>query len=437
MQIRSTLRRDVGGAGTGASPDLPAPSTATDPVPVEAGVEAGRFTTPNPLFEGCPSLFLQTACGSGKLGPAATLAVVEGTGLLLTLNSRATKLPKALRAAVGECRSIVAATLNTSDDANLDGVVEIGGVGGNSTVPAILADANRYSGKNRSVATGTGPNLDPAWIAVQRELGLPVALTDSPYVRGGDNAGLVAVLEETRAFGPGVVAVLALHIDWFKKDATRLAASINNVGVPVAIALEHADDPLGVHDAVAGLVHLLTHAQVNVALLRSDVSVIGAIAFGASFGAIGTTTGLRHVYPVKEKSSGFNNGSRIGTFVPRGMVYRALDTLNTAIGADEEHPERWICNCRHCYNRPLSSIHDEVGAYEHALSSIADLCGFVLNAPTALHRQHAWVGRCLHAQTTNFEIASETGLNWDPPKFQAAWHKLAPTLAPLPPLPQT
>lgn len=29
------------------------------------------------------------------------------------------------------------------------------------------------------------------------------------------------------------------------------------------------------------------------------------------------------------------------------------------------------------------------------------------------------------------EIAAETGLNWDPPKFQGAWHKLAPSLPPL------
>lgn len=432
MQVRSAMRHDVRGqdkrvaASVEVAVDSTPPSSRPDSVgraatarPTAGAVvetaQRVRFPSSNPLFAGCPALFLQTACGPSTLGAAASLVAAEETGILLTLDSRTTALAKALRKAVGECRAIVAAAAQDPRAGH-----------------AILVDANRYSGKNRAVATAAGSNLDPAWIEVQRELGLPVALTDSPYIESADHAALGSLLAEARALGQDVVAVLPLHLDWLKKDASSLVSAVNRAGAPVALVLEHADDPLGVQDAVAGLVHLLKHAEVAVALLRCDISVIGAIAFGASLGAVGTTTGLRHLYPAKEHSSGFNGGARIGTYVPRGMVYRALETLNTAISLDQEHQERWICGCGRCYNRPLSHITDEVAAYEHALTAIADLGESILNAPSALHRQHAWVGECNHAQITNLEIADDTGLRWEPPKFQAAWHKLSASLPPLP-----
>lgn len=425
MQVRSSLRHDVGGKGGRASTDADAgPDTASQNQDtaldqtvdqVSDRTATGRFPSPNPLFVGCPSLFLQTASGPAKLGPAAALVTAEETGILLTLDTRTSDLPKALRSAVGECRAIIAGTIPDRSRGH-----------------AVLADANRYSGTNRTIATASGSNLDPAWITVQRELGLPAVLTDSPYVPAGDRAALAAVLGEARPLGDDVVAVLPLHLDWLKRDATSLTTAINKAGVPVALVLEHTDDPLGVQDAVAGLVRLLTNAEVKVALLRSDISVIGAVAFGASFGAVGTTTGLRHLYPTKERTGGFNGGARIGTYVPRSMAYRALDTLNTAIALDQEHPERWTCGCHQCYNRPLDHIRDEVAAYKHSLTAIAALGERILGAQSALHRQHAWVGECNHAQITNMEISSETGLKWEPPKFQGAWHKLRATLPPLP-----
>ncbi|MGK2881960.1 MAG: hypothetical protein ACSLE6_14575 [Mycobacterium sp.] len=429
MQIRSSLDRDARGRIERASITDTTPETADEATALARPVGSiakvtidrtqprlapARFPSPAPLFAGCPSLFLQTSCGS-KLAPAAALVAVEETGLLLTLGSGAKDRARVLRQGVSQCRTVMA---NTVPD--------------RAVALPMLADANRYSGKNRAIATASGPNLDPAWISVQRGLGLPVALTDSPYVPAGEHVSLATLLSEAHGLGAGVVAVLPLHLDWLKKDVTSLTTAINEAGVPVALVLEHSDDPLGVQDAVAGLVHLLQSAQVKVALLRCDISVIGAVAFGATFGAIGTTTGLRHLYPTKEKSSGFNRGARIGAYMPRGIVYRALDTLNTAIALDPDNQERWNCACERCYGRPLSRIHDEIAAYEHSLAAIAALAEEVLVAPSALHRQHAWIGRCSLAQVTNLEIAAETGLNWATPKFQGAWRKLGASLPPLP-----
>lgn len=375
-----------------------------------------RFPSPDPLFAGCPSLFLQTACSESKLGPAAALVAQEETGIILTISTQVTDRIKGLRRAVKDCRATM--TASAPDRA---------------MSRAVLADANRYSGSNRASATVDGPNLDPGWVDAQRELGLPVALTDSPYVPTGERAALSSVLDEAQGLGDGVVAVLPLHLDWLKNDVAALIDAVNSAGVPVALVLEHSDDPLGVKSAVAGLVTFLQHTEVKTALLRSDISAIGAAAFGAAFGAIGTTTGLRHLYPIKESDGGFYGGARVGAYVPSSMAYRALETLNTAIALDPDHQDRWVCNCDHCYDRPLSRIYDEVAAYQHSLAAIAKLGEYVLSGKTPLHRQHAWLGRCNQAQVTNLEIADDTGLtNWGPPKFQDAWHKLKPSLPTLP-----
>lgn len=150
MQVRSAMRHDVRGhERVAASVDLavgriPPGSTADSAgratmarPTVGAVVETAqrvRFPSSNPLFVGCPSLFLQTACGPSTLGPAASLVAAEETGILLTLSSRTTALAKALRKAVGECRAIVAAAAQDP-----------------SAGHAILVDANRIRQARRRV----------------------------------------------------------------------------------------------------------------------------------------------------------------------------------------------------------------------------------------------------------------------------------------------
>ena len=371
----------------------------------------GRFPSPHPLFPGCPGLFIQTGSSQQELQAAASLVREERMGILLTMNSRAGNYATTLRSVAEAYKASV------------------------GRPEYMLADANRYSGKNRNVGTGTGTNLDPSWIKTQRDLGLPMVLTDSPYLQAGDHTARVAVLTEASSFGNGVVAVLPLHLDWLKQDVEFLIGAVNNACLPVALVLEHTGDPLGVQTAVAGLVRLLEAAEVKVALLRSDLSVLGAVSFGATFGAVGATTGMRHLYPTKpEQRSGFNPGASIAAFVPRSMAYRSLQKINTAIALDLENENRWRCSCRFCYGRMLSYVVDQTQAYQHSLAAIALMGEDVLGGATAQIRKNSWVSRCLHAQTINLEIEADTGLRWDPPAFLGAWHKLATTLPPLTPV---
>lgn len=371
-------------------------------------VAPGRFPSPAPLYPGCPGLFFQTGATERDLRAAVSLVADEQVGLLLTARSGFTDYIGWFRGVINNYRDEIGAS------------------------PHLLVDANQYAGQNRRSAKSQGANLDPSWVTTQRELGLSTLLTDSPYVRAGEHAALVRLLCEARDLGPDTVAVLPLHLDWLRRDVAALIEAINAAETPVALVLEHTGDPLGIHSAVAGLARLLAEATSKVALMRSDLSVIGAVAFGATFGAVGATTSLRHLYPKKDESSRFNPKPGIGALVPCSLAYRKLDKIFTAEAGNEANQERWKCECRVCYGRPLSRIVDEVEAYRHSIASIARLGEHVLGGASPLIRQHAWLGRCRDAQMVNFDIAAETGLSWESPGFLGAWNKLAGSLSPLP-----
>lgn len=65
----------------------------------------------------------------------------------------------------------------------------------------------------------------------------------------------------------------------------------------MALVLAHRNDPLGSLAAVRGLLRVLAEIP-NVVLLRTDLAAIGAVANGASLGAVGTSTSVRHLVPL-------------------------------------------------------------------------------------------------------------------------------------------
>lgn len=358
----------------------------------------GRFPSPNPLLPGTPALYFQTDLATGRLQHAAELMRNEQVGVVLTLTQQSYQT--GLGGVMTDCRA-----------AGID-------------LDATLLDANCYSGKGRRVDA----RLNPNWVTAQRRAGLRVQLTDSPYIPAGDRAALTSILGQASGFGDGTVCVLALALNWLVRDVEFLAESINRAGVPVALALEHAKDPLGVAGAVAGLEHLLDVSQVKIGMLRSDLSVIGAVAFGASWGAVGATSALRHNYPIKE---GGGRPAAISALVPSCIAYRSLKMIAAGIAASPDDEIPWRCSCRFCTGLTIESIVNSAAAYRHSLAAIALLGERILIGPTMLVRKHAWLQACNHAQTVNYEIMAATGLNWEPPAFQGAWWKLKSKLSPL------
>lgn len=399
MKDRGTTAGDPGPFGA------PAAAPSLEGISTSALIEEGHFPSPNPLVPGFPGLFIQTGGRLDDLQAAAALVRKEGMGIVFTIGTRVKKYHQRLSVLIEAHRKFV------------------------GPVDHVLVDVARYAGPQRRVGT----SLDPEWIEAQRDAGLSVQLTDSPYLPSGDHTSLVSILTQARGLGNGVVVVLPLHLDWLtqKAELTFLIDAINTTAMPVALVLQHTGDPLGLQGSVSGLVRLLDQVEVKVGLLRSDLSVIGAAAFGAAFGAVGTTTGLRHLYPVKQ--GGGYQEPRIAALVANCMAYKSLEKIVSAISANPDNQHRWKCECDYCYGRTLDCITSETHAYQHSLASISRLGKNILTGATDADRRRAWVRECLHAQTVNFEIQDETGMTWEPPAFLGAWHKLASTLSPLTP----
>ncbi len=133
----------------------------------------------------------------------------------------------------------------------------------------LLADRRRYTGTARIRGTAS---FAPSWLAGQRDAGVTPVLTDSGYIGDGDVTALRAILRQAAEAGPDVTAVLPLHERWLHQDRATLIAEVTAHEAPVALVLEHAEDPLASSEAVAGLTELLRNAP-SVALLRKPAEL--------------------------------------------------------------------------------------------------------------------------------------------------------------------
>jgi hypothetical protein len=283
----------------------------------------------------------------------------------------------------------------------------------------ILADADLYSGKNRVMGEH---RLDQSWVAHQLNVGLTVACTDSGFINDATPEQLVSVLNQAAGLpqqrSGRVLTLLPLGGTWVTQRADALRAQIERAQVPVALLLGSAKDPLGSRLAVEGLLHVL-ESEVPVSLLRTDMAAVGALAGGASIAAIGTRSGLRHIYPVRE-SKGGPPAALPSALVPQSLSLHRLDTLAEAI-ADSPDALHWICRCNRCYDRSLITIRSEEHAFAHNLSAAAEIARHVLNGLVRSERLASWAALCGQAQFVNMEIAATTNRRWVCPAYLGAW----------------
>ena len=275
---------------------------------------------------------------------------------------------------------------------------------------SLLLDAQRYSGKHRT--RGTEPQ-DLGWTAYQHRQGLAWALTDSGFIAEDDRPAMVATLEEGTRHRGQVVIAMPMHSSWLSRHADEVRRRIDATGRPVAVMLEHSDDPLGTRATVQGLLEVL-QASVPVALLRCDVSAIGALAYGAALAAVGTRTGLRHIFPL---GPGRPGSGKIAAVVPRALAYRQLEKIREAVMADNDQTH-WTCQCSRCAGVTLDGIFTEDDAFQHSLATLADLAEEVLASPDPVS---TWKSKCVVAQFGAIDIRQETGLDWPIPPFLKHW----------------
>ncbi|WP_370968619.1 hypothetical protein [Amycolatopsis sp. cg9] len=286
----------------------------------------------------------------------------------------------------------------------------------------ILIDRARYAGKNRALASHA---FDSDWVARQRALGLPALMPDAGYIGERDYPGLRDVLERTADLGSDVVALLPLHVSWLKQENLRqLVDAVTDVGVPIAVALEHKDDPLSAQYAVYGLVALL-QTPVPVLLLRCDTSSIGALAYGALAAAVGTHSALRHIYPVVEGGGGGGRNPKPAAVVQRLLSYVHLDKIDLTAAMDPDHPD-WHCSCDVCNGQSLMELNSapnpEQIAFLHSIEILFRIRTGILLAGGLAQRRAAWTAQCSSAQFNHMDI-DNTVSAWEIPDYLNNWVK--------------
>ncbi|HET9873903.1 MAG TPA: hypothetical protein VFP89_15065 [Propionibacteriaceae bacterium] len=279
------------------------------------------------------------------------------------------------------------------------------------SVHAVLLDAQRYSGKAR--VQGTEPH-DLRWTEQQHRLGLPWALTDSGYIGEDDDLALRTTLEEGSRHRGDTIVALPLHHTWLSRRADHLRHWIGAFGRPVALMVEHRDDPFGAKGTVQGLLEVL-QTPAPVGLLRCDVSAVGALAHGAVVAAVGTSTGLRHIFPITTGGGGPNQGAPAAV-VPRALVYKQLNRIREAVQVLDDQT-LWECRCSHCGGRPLDWLFTPDDAFQHSLATLTALTQYVLSSPDPAG---TWRQRCFDAQFVLSDIESN-GLSWRIPRFLGHW----------------
>lgn len=195
--------------------------------------------------------------------------------------------------------------------------------------------------------------------------------------------------------------------------------------------LEHRDDPFQVQTTASAIVDVIENVGVPTSLLRCDLSTIGALAFGASIGAVGAQSDLRHFSPPSSGKGGGGGANWLrglsSAYVPRTMSYRRLEIIKDAVFNDPDNEDRYRCGCRHCRDRLLTWVKSDEEAYRHSFARLAEVARSVLRADfTLTQSQIAWLEKCESAQTVNLEIEADLAgeADWPVPEFFAGWRVL-------------
>ncbi|MBB1195858.1 hypothetical protein [Curtobacterium flaccumfaciens] len=289
-------------------------------------------------------------------------------------------------------------------------------LGGSSTV---AFDANRYAGSGRSYGAD---NLQPGWLQAQDDLGLSFLTLDSGYIVDGDWDGVQRLLEAgalgTERFGDRVHIDLPVDARMVRDAPERLIDLIAQYGSRVTLKLGHRADPLARPDTVAALVQVLD-ASHRVSLGRTDLAGVGALAVGAEYVSIGTTTSLRHVYPPVKRSGGGGRNVDFALIVPRALQFRQHARVLEVIALDPDNP-RWVCGCGPCEGRSLERIRSEEQAWEHSLAIIYDRAAALTALPTRHERLRHWSETCAYADFENRDLRDEMP-DWPVPDNHSAW----------------
>ena len=246
--------------------------------------------------------------------------------------------------------------------------------------------------------------LGDRWKQLQEELGVEEMLSPGSFVAASDLSRLSSALDTEGAWVAtnGGRLSLTLATSWLTSRLPQLIPWLGTVEAPLALAFADPNDPLGRQGAVQGLVELLRSVD-DVAILRCDLGAVGAVAHGASMGAIGTSTTVRHAVSPGQHAGGRRNDPSPSVFVAELLDFKRGSSLDEF--PREASPTCDLVCCRGQQLRRLNGKHAAAEARMHNRIAIGGVIGRIVETPPELQPE-AFKAMCTAAEYAVAELAS-------------------------------
>ena len=308
----------------------------------------------------------------------------------------------------------------------------------NPDVPVILDPASYLdptaSGRTRQPSLWSADPLD-AVAEGQAQHRVAAYLSPARCIASGDVASLHAVLDEGLRFAElagrqshraPVLISLPVSAGWLRHPDCRkqLINAVTAAGNGIALFPGGSGDPLAGRTAVAGLVELVESAPVAVAVLRTDLAGIGAMAFGAAATSIGVSPASRHFVAAGGRPYAQQDRS------PRVLVGPLLSWIRGSQLAQVIRDGGLLdCGCAICHGRSLrrfiredaESVREAVTHSVLAWRGIADQV--LVKRPG--ERRAAWLKVCAEAIDSHADLRSSSRVALQVPNYLKSWTVLS------------
>lgn len=260
------------------------------------------------------------------------------------------------------------------------------------------------------------------WQQIQLELGVETPISPGTYVAKSDAAGLGAALDVEGEWAEAVGGrlSLALHASWLTQGIGVLTERLVATDLPIALAFADRNDPLGRRGAVTGLSHLVRSVR-DLAILRCDLGALGAVAHGASLGAIGTSATVRHVVPPGSTAGGVPRDKSPSVFLAHLLDFKLGSHLDEF--PREASPVCDLACCRGAALRRFNGEHSTHEARTHNMLAIAAVARKVLAADSE-RRPAVFRAMCVDAEHAVEELAIAARRPMDVRPQVKAWSTL-------------
>lgn len=217
----------------------------------------------------------------------------------------------------------------------------------------VLIDAEYYKSDRDEKSTGQLVPFSPEEsISQQVAAGVACLLAPSRFPDDRSSDALRRVLEVAGEFidaakrlAPTVPAFAPVVIRFDELADRRWVSLLNDAGIPVALVFAAFMDPLADLERLRGAIDLVQSTD-RVMILRCDLSAVGLMAAGATVGAMGASSSVRHLW-LPSKRRGRRKEPILALFVPAAAAWINELFLRQA----QVHPDLedlFGCSCEVC-----------------------------------------------------------------------------------------